>query len=183
MLLRVTVVRVFPTCEVLGRFRVRGRVGVNRVPFRGRMHGRPLPNGTYRLLVGAPRLQPAEATIVISRGRVSAGKLRKARRANACVPVLPVGFNSGGSSFLTSGVTEGGGGSGTGGVASGIVSAAKGAVKEGGALAGRAKDAVEDPAPLGTLALVVIGLLTLTAAALGALLLVNVYRLRDRLYR
>jgi hypothetical protein len=181
MMLRVTVVRVFPTCEVLGTFRVRGRAGVNRVPFHGRVQGRPLPNGTYRLLIGARRTPSAEATIVVARGKVSEGKLRKARRANACAPVLPIGFNSPSAAFLVSDVS--GGGSGSGGVATAVVSAAKGAVKKGEALAGRTKEVFDDPPPASTGFLVVIGLLTLMAAALGGLLLVNLYRVRDRLYR
>jgi hypothetical protein len=181
MLLRVTVVRVFPTCDVLGTFRVRGRAGVNRVPFHGRLHGRPLPTGTYRLVIGARRVQPLEATIVVARGKVNAGKLRKARRANACVPVLPIGFDSAAPSFGTSGAA--GGGPSSGGLGSAIVSGAKGAVKQGKSLVGGAKEALEDPAALSTLVLVAIGLLTLIAAALGAFVLGNIYRLRERFYR
>jgi hypothetical protein len=49
------------------------------------------------------------------------------------------------------------------------VSAAKGAVKRGKALLGR----TEDPAPLSTFVLVLVGMLTLAAASLGALLLVE----------
>jgi hypothetical protein len=181
MLLRVTVVRVFPTCDVLGAFRVRGRAGVNRVPFRGRFRGRPLSNGTYRLVVSAPGMRTAEATIVVARRKMSIGKLREARSANACVPVLPVGFDSAAAPLP---VSEGSGGaSGNDGVGGGIVSAAKGAVKESGALAGRAKDALKDPAPLSLLTLVLVGALTLMAAALGAFVLFNVQRLRQRSYR
>jgi hypothetical protein len=180
MLLRVTVVRVFPTCEVLGTFRVRGRPGVNRMPFRGRLQGRPLASGTYRLLIGARSRPSAEATVVVARGKVSAGKLRKARRANACVPVLPIGFNSPAPSLPVSGAA--GGGSGTDGIATSIVSAAKGVVKKGKALAHGAKEVLADP-PLSTAALVVVGMLTLMAAALGGVLLLSLYRQRERLYR
>lgn len=185
MVLRVTVVRVFPSCEVVGMFRVRGRAGVNRVPFRGRLHGRALPTGTYRLLIGARRLPSAETTVVVAHGKVSAGKLRKARRANACVPVLPIGFNAAAPSLPVSGVGSGvsGGGSSQDGIAPAIVSAAKGVVKEGKALAGRAKQALEDPEPLSAFILVLIGLLTLSAAVLGTLLLVELYKQRERLYR
>jgi hypothetical protein len=181
MLLRVTVVRVFPTCEVLGTFRVRGRAGVNRLPFHGRLHGRPLANGTYRLLIGARRTPSAETTIVVARGRVSDGKLRNARRANACAPVLPIGFNSPALSVPASAVT--GGGSGGDGIANAVVGAAKGVVKKGEALAGRAKEALTDPSQLSKGFLVAIGMLTLMAAALGGFLLANLYRDRDRLYR
>jgi hypothetical protein len=157
MLLRVTVVRVYPTCDVVGTFRVRGRAGVNRVPFRGRLHGRPLASGTYRLLIGARRLPSAEATIVVARGKVSARHLRKARRANACVPVLPIGFNSAAPSFPTPTSGASGGPPSNEGIATAIVSAAKGAVKRGKALLGRTEQALEDPAPLSTFVLVLVG--------------------------
>lgn len=181
MLLRVTVVRVFPTCEVLGTFRVRGHAGVNRVPFHGRVRGRPLPSGTYRLLIGARRVPSAETTVVVARGKVSEGKLRRARSANACAPVLPIGFNSPSAAFAVSDIS--GGGSGSDGIATAVVGAAKGAAKKGEALAGRTKEVFEDPPPLSTGFLVVIGMLTLMAAALGGFLLINLYRVRDRLYR
>lgn len=82
-----TVVRVFPTCERLGVFRVRAHAGVNRVPFRGRLHGRPLSEGTYRLLVRArgTRAEAAAVKIVVVDGPpLSRERLRAAREANAC---------------------------------------------------------------------------------------------------
>ena len=178
MLLRLTIFRVHPTCEVVGSLRVRGRAGVNRVPFRGRVGGRPLSAGTYRLLIGARVAQPtAEATIVVARGRVSPARLRKARQANACVPV--VGFDPATPylASITSGGAKGGGGS------SPVVLAGKGVVKKGASLATRAKGAIQDPELLSSGFLVLVGLLTLAAAGLGAFVLVNVYRLRERLLR
>jgi len=82
-----TVVRVFPTCERLGVFRVRAHAGVNRVPFRGRLHGRPLSEGTYRLLVRARgrRADAAAVKIVVLDGPpLSRERLRAAREANVC---------------------------------------------------------------------------------------------------
>jgi len=82
-----TVVRVFPTCERLGVFHVRAHGGVNRVPFRGRLHGRPLSKGTYRLLVRArgTRADAAAVKIVVVDGRpLSRDRLRAARDANVC---------------------------------------------------------------------------------------------------
>jgi hypothetical protein len=84
---RFTVVRVFPTCGRVGVFRVRAHAGVNRVPFRGRLHGRPLPEGTYRLLVRAHGAESdaARLRIVVVQGPpLSRGELRAARNANAC---------------------------------------------------------------------------------------------------
>jgi hypothetical protein len=84
---RFTVVRVYPTCERVGSFRVRARAGVNRVKFRGRLRGRPLDEGTYRLLV-RPRGARADAAalkLVVVRGEpLSAQELREARNANVC---------------------------------------------------------------------------------------------------
>jgi hypothetical protein len=38
-----------PSCEVVGRKVVHGRAGANRVRFSGRLHGRPLAPGRYRI--------------------------------------------------------------------------------------------------------------------------------------
>ena len=86
---RFTVLRVFPTCERVGVFHVRAHAGVNRVRFRGRLRGRPLPEGTYRLLVRArgagAGADAATVSIVVVDGRpLSRPQLRAARRANVC---------------------------------------------------------------------------------------------------
>jgi hypothetical protein len=182
MMLQLTVVRVFPTCQLVGSIRLRGRAGVNRVPFRGRVHGKRLSYGTYRLLIGGRRAQPtAVTTIVVARGKVGAAKLRKARRANACAPTI--GFDWAAPDPYSNVTGAGTGGRGDKGISDPIVSAAKGIVKKGKKLAGGAKDAIEDAAPTTSAFLVLVGLLTLTTAAFGALLVVNVLRWRDRLFR
>jgi hypothetical protein len=182
MMLQLTVVRVFPTCRLVGSIRVRGRAGVNRVPFRGRVHGKRLPYGTYRLLIGGRRAQPtAVATVVVARGKVGAAKLRKARRANACVPTI--GFDWASPDPYSSVTGAGTGSGGDKGISDSIVSAAKGVVKKGKSLAGGAREAIQDAAPTTTAFLVLVGLLTLTTAAFGALLVVNVLRWRERLFR
>jgi hypothetical protein len=84
---RFTVVRVYPTCERVGSFLVRARAGVNRVKFRGRLKGRPLQEGTYRLLVRArgARADAAALKLVVVRGEpLSVEELRAARNANVC---------------------------------------------------------------------------------------------------
>jgi hypothetical protein len=83
---RFTVVRVYPSCERIGSFTVRAHEGVNRVRFRGRLAGRPLAEGTYRLVAQARGQETAAATvtIVVVRGKASPAELRRARRANAC---------------------------------------------------------------------------------------------------
>jgi hypothetical protein len=182
MMLQLTVVRVFPTCKVVGSVHVRGRAGINRVPFRGRVHGKRLSYGTYRLLIGGRRAQPtAVTTIVVGRGKISPAKLRKARRANACVPTI--GFDWAAPDPYSNVTGTGTGGGGDKGISDPVVSAAKGVVKKGKALAGNARDAIEDAAPTTTAFLVLVGLLTLTTAAFGAVLVINVLRWRERLFR
>jgi hypothetical protein len=86
-IVRFTVVRVSPTCEWVGSFRVRAHAGVNRIPFRGRLHGRALPEGTYRLLVrarGARGNAAAIRIVVVDGPPLSADELRGARNANVC---------------------------------------------------------------------------------------------------
>ncbi len=179
MLLRLTILRVHPTCEVVGSLRVRGHAGVNRVPFSGRIHGRPLSAGTYRLVIGAQRTPPAaQAAIVVARGRMSSVQFRKARRANACMPVF--GFDSA-LPFVAS--STGGGTGSEAGSGNPVVKAAKGVAKKGKSLATRVKGGIQDPTPIGPGFLVLVGLLTLAAAALGAFVLVNVNRLRERSLR
>jgi hypothetical protein len=86
-LVRFTVVRVFPTCERVGVFRVRAHAGVNKIPFRGRLQGRPLEEGTYRLLVRARGARTDAATlriIVVDGPPLSRTELRAARNASVC---------------------------------------------------------------------------------------------------
>jgi hypothetical protein len=85
-LLRIKVVRVYPTCSVVGSFTVRARAGVNRIRFRGRFRGRPLPVGGYRLIVrakGASR-DAAVLPIVVARGRTNPAAVRKAKKTIVC---------------------------------------------------------------------------------------------------
>jgi hypothetical protein len=82
-----TIVRVYPTCERVGAFRVRAHAGVNKVEWRGRLKGRPLDEGTYRLLVRARGAgqDAAALKLVVVRGKpLSVKELREARNANVC---------------------------------------------------------------------------------------------------
>jgi hypothetical protein len=83
---RFTIIRVYPSCQRIGSFSVRAHAGINRVRFRGRLGGRPLAEGTYRLVAHARGQETAAATvtIVVVRGKMSSAELRRARRANAC---------------------------------------------------------------------------------------------------
>jgi hypothetical protein len=70
---------------VVGTFSVIGHRGLNRVRFRGRVHGRPLPPGTYRINAHtvAGRRVLHVAVVVVTRAPTST-QLAAARRANAC---------------------------------------------------------------------------------------------------
>jgi hypothetical protein len=50
-LVRFTIFEIAPGCEWEGSFTRAGRKGLNRIDFSGRLHGEPLPPGTYRVVV------------------------------------------------------------------------------------------------------------------------------------
>jgi hypothetical protein len=179
-LLRLTVVRVFPTCKLMGSFRIRAHAGVNRVPFRGRVRGRALPAGTYRLLVHAEgaRAHAAEVTIVVARGKMSAKSLRKARRAAVCGAAATVA-STWPTSFDPPAGASSGGSSGEDRAEAPVTAAVKAVARRAKALTSDFKKSLEDSGPVGTLFLIVVGLLTLASAALGALVLLKIARLME----
>jgi hypothetical protein len=82
------VTQVSPRCRRIGTFSVRAHRGVNKVALRGRLHGRPLPVGTY-LLSATVRGRPfVGVTIVVAASRPTARELAQARARNACTAVL-----------------------------------------------------------------------------------------------
>lgn len=90
--------RLAPDCRVVGKFRVAGRAGLNRMRFRGRIGRRVLRAGTYR--VTARTLRPRGATpvrvhlVIVGRPNPLRGELATARAANACVAVDRRGWSS-----------------------------------------------------------------------------------------
>jgi hypothetical protein len=80
------VIRVAPDCREVGRFRVAGHAGVNRVTFRGRLRGRTLPPGSYRLRARAlpTRRALAETRLVIFRRKPVPAELAAAQASNRC---------------------------------------------------------------------------------------------------
>ena len=80
--------RVAPDCRRIGAFTVRGHAGVNRVVFRGRVRGRALPLGTYRVTGRAGRRRLVAVTILVAAHRPTPRALAAARAANACAAVL-----------------------------------------------------------------------------------------------
>ena len=105
------VVQVAPDCRRVGRFRVAGHPGVNRVRFRGRVGGRPLGPGTYRIKARTlPRgravvdtkfvvvERPERRVIVSSRGADACGSRQDSAIARAPIQRLrPWNAEGGGS--------------------------------------------------------------------------------------
>ncbi len=88
-IVELVLTRLAPDCRVVGKFRVAGRAGLNRVRFRGRIGRRVLRPGTYR--VTARTLRPRGATpvrvhlVIVGKPNPLPGELAAARAANACV--------------------------------------------------------------------------------------------------
>jgi hypothetical protein len=85
----------------VGRFRVRGKAGTNRVRFRGRIGRRALRPGTYRILgrtLPSRRHVTIETRLVIFGPRTpTRGEAEAARAENACSVLSsgPIAFDSG----------------------------------------------------------------------------------------
>lgn len=175
---------MYPSCERIGSFVVRGRPGVNRVPFRGRLRGRALPDGTYRLRVrpkGA-RADVAVVTVVIVNGkRISAAEIQKARHASVCrSPESAVGGETSQAAFASG---DGGRSSESSGGVQAIVDRTKARIgKTATAFSASVREiperlgaAAEDP--FSPFVLIIVGLLTLATATLGTLLLAQLARM------
>jgi hypothetical protein len=79
------VFQVAPDCRRIGRFRVAGRPGVNRVPFRGRVGRRVLGPGTYRIRARTlPRGRSLVNTKIVVVARPERQVIASARSADAC---------------------------------------------------------------------------------------------------
>lgn len=85
---RFVVTQVSPLCRRVGTFSVRAHRGVNKVVLRGRLHGRPLPVGTYVLSATVRGRPVVGVTIVVTASRPTAGEVARARARNACGTVL-----------------------------------------------------------------------------------------------
>ena len=101
-------VRVAPDCRPVGRFRVKGQAGQNRVRFRGRIKGRALRPGTYviRARTLPARRALTETKLVIFKRRPLPEELAAAQASNTC------GSSDGGTS--SSSTLGGGAGPGAG---------------------------------------------------------------------
>jgi hypothetical protein len=84
-LVKFTIRQTSPVCRRIGSFFVRANPGRNTVHFRGRMRGRMLPPGTYRIEADAAGNRRVMRTVVvITPGRPSRVELAAARRHSAC---------------------------------------------------------------------------------------------------
>jgi hypothetical protein len=186
---RFTVVRVYPSCERVGSFTVRGRAGVNRVRFGGRLGRRPLAPGTYRLVAQARGRERAAATvtIVVPRGRTSPSELRRARSANSCSAAEAHAIETAiGAASTRISNKAGGSGVRVRSMADPIVGATKAAVKKAKRLTERVTAALEENVFADPFVLLLVGLFTLAFALLGTLVLLQVIRimgLRDPRFR
>ena len=82
-LVEFVVAQVFPECRRIGRFRVQGRAGRNRVLFRGRIGGKVLAPGTYLIQARAGRQRVVDTRLVVV-SRREGGGIASARGANTC---------------------------------------------------------------------------------------------------
>jgi hypothetical protein len=175
-------VRVYPSCEVVGSFSVRAHRGLNRVRFRGRFRdGRPLPAGTYRLLVHTRGQARAAAalTIVVARGLNSPAVLRRARRANSCSLAEAREIETAASAAASGHNESSGDPPVVEKLAKAVITQAVGAVKDVTEMTQALSASIDDRFP-NPLLQTIIGLLTLLSACLGGLVLT---RLRSRTLR
>jgi hypothetical protein len=178
-IVRFTIVRVYPSCERVGSFSVRAHRGVNRVRFRGRFRGKPLAEGTYRLLVhpGGEAAAAAAVTVVVVHGKTSPAEVRRARRANSCSTaeaeaIVIAAYGHDERSTATAGDDK------QDGVVDRVVGAVKGGTKKARTVTRKVGEAIpaadeplSDPVVFG-----ILGILTLASALLGGFVLHRVAR-------
>jgi hypothetical protein len=179
--LRITVVRVYPTCKRVGSFTVRARAGVNRIRFRGRLGGRALPEGGYRLVVRARGAQrdAAAVPIVIARGAMSPAALRKARATIVCGEPI-ADFDA--TAVVLAGAAGNDDEASGGGVLGKIKSRLKAPLASAGgaiadtarALTRRVNETSDDP--VSRFVLTLIGAIALASSILGAVVLTRIVR-------
>jgi hypothetical protein len=85
-LMRFVLTQIAPRCRRVGTFSVRAHAGLNSFVLRGRLHGRPLPVGTYVLSATVGGRPVLGVTIVVTASRPTAAELARARARNVCGP-------------------------------------------------------------------------------------------------
>lgn len=109
----VRVDELAPDCRYAGKFLVRGHAGRNVVRFRGRLRGRKLDPGTYRL-IAHPRGQRGHrldrvTVVVLSRPPGGAAEVRAAQARNEC----PAGISPSQQELISAPLAQGDGDEGT----------------------------------------------------------------------
>lgn len=127
----VRVDQVAPACRYTGKFLVRGHAGRNVVRFRGRLRGRPLEPGTYRL-IAHPRGQRANrlervTVVVFDRPPGGAAEIRAARARNEC----PTGLSPSQVQFAAAPLSDDTGGAKGVAGANGVAGATTGTARGG----------------------------------------------------
>lgn len=143
-----------PECRYVGKFLVRGRNGRNTVRFRGRIGGRVLEPGTYRLTArprGEHGRRLAGVTIVVLEQPPGRAELAAARSRNTCPGGKPPSVLAAEAVAATAGASgdgESGSAGESGGGGDGLTKSPTGGVAGAIAASGRPSDAVS-PGPLG----------------------------------
>ena len=86
-----------PRCGVTRSFQLRGHKGVNRFRFNGRLDGRRLAPGTYRIearAVRSGRRLFVTRVVIVTSGRPSRSQLAALWMRNSCSPSLPFAGDS-----------------------------------------------------------------------------------------
>ena len=98
-----TVNQVSPACRGIGHFSVAGRAGLNRVRFAGRVHGRSLSPGTYRIAArtAAGRVIRRITLVVVGGPAPSRAELQSLRAANTCPAAAVTGTATSSSGIST----------------------------------------------------------------------------------
>jgi hypothetical protein len=111
-LVEFAVQQIAPVCRSAGSFRVRARSGLNHVAFDGRIRGRSLPAGTYRIHGRVIDVSVVDVTVVIVQRASEARHLGDATTADACAARYAAGSRSSSSRSVRGGVAGTSGGAG-----------------------------------------------------------------------
>jgi type IV secretory pathway TrbD component len=100
-----TVRQVSPLCRATGHFSYRGHAGLNRVRFNGKLRGRQLDAGTYRISARARggRTIPRVILVVVDGAAPTGAELAAARAANVCSAGAGAGSGAAGSTGASDG--------------------------------------------------------------------------------
>ena len=95
---RVTVTQLAPRCGVTRSFQLRGHKGVNRFRFSGRLGGRRLAPGTYRIVaraVSSGRRLFVTRVVIVASGRPNRSQLAALWMRNSCLPPVSLAGETG----------------------------------------------------------------------------------------